>query len=156
MCFALNIVSRLAMAMTSTRWVLLVSLLGPNTVAGAMGVPVMTIGVKRYTNTLNRGFAFSLFYTLMNVAALSQVRWCVGGGNGAPHLSSPLTSTSTYLATLSVSIPCQGVLMDFFRIRWKHGFDVPSLSGKSLLNNGNRLFLASGVGLEWRQGRQVH
>lgn len=78
------------MAMTSTRWVLLVSLLGPNTVAGAMGVPVMTIGVKRYTNTLNRGFAFSLFYTLMNVAALSQVRWCFSlGGRGMGHLTCP-------------------------------------------------------------------
>lgn len=62
------------MASTSSRLVLLMALLGPNTVAGSLGVPVMTIGVKRYTHSGNRGFAFSLFYTLMNVAALTQVR----------------------------------------------------------------------------------
>ena len=32
---------------TPRRWLLLVMLLGPNAVAGALGVPVMTIGVKR-------------------------------------------------------------------------------------------------------------
>lgn len=30
------------------RLMLLVMLLGPNTIAGALGVPVMTIGIKRY------------------------------------------------------------------------------------------------------------
>jgi hypothetical protein len=53
---------------------MLAMLLGPNTVAGALGIPVMTIGVKRYTHERNRGFAFALFYTLMNAAALTQVR----------------------------------------------------------------------------------
>ncbi|KAH7619690.1 hypothetical protein NADE_006521 [Nannochloris sp. 'desiccata'] len=71
-CFMLNIGSRLVMACTTTPWLLLLTLLGPNTIAGSLGVPVMTISVKRYTTELNRGFAFSLFYTLMNVAALSQ------------------------------------------------------------------------------------
>lgn len=61
---------------------LLIMLLGPNSIAGALGVPVMTIGVKRYTNDGNRGFAFSLFYSLMNVAALSQVRIVMGLGLG--------------------------------------------------------------------------
>ncbi|PSC67761.1 MFS general substrate transporter [Micractinium conductrix] len=109
-CFVLNIASRLMMAATTSSTMFLAMLLGPNAVAGALGVPVMTIGVKRFTQVGNRGFAFSLFYSLMNVAALSQ-----------------------------------GMLMDFFRIGpLRRGFRIPSLPERSLLNNGSRLFLASG------------
>lgn len=35
-----------------------------------LGIPVMTISIKRYTNEGNRTLAYSLFYTFMNVAAL--------------------------------------------------------------------------------------
>jgi proton-dependent oligopeptide transporter, POT family len=35
-----------------------------------LGIPIMTIGIKRYTNAHNRTFAFSVFYSMMNVAAL--------------------------------------------------------------------------------------
>jgi proton-dependent oligopeptide transporter, POT family len=35
----------------------------------AMGIPMLTVGIKRYTNTTNRGFAFGLYYSVMNVAA---------------------------------------------------------------------------------------
>ena len=38
--------------------------------AESLGIPIMTIGIKRYTNARNRTFAFSLFYSMMNVAAL--------------------------------------------------------------------------------------
>ena len=37
------------------------------------------------------------------------------------------------------------MLMDFFRIGpLRRGFRIPSLPERSLLNNGSRLFLASG------------
>mmetsp|Transcript_80935 Transcript_80935/g.142749 ORF Transcript_80935/g.142749 Transcript_80935/m.142749 type:complete len:263 (-) Transcript_80935:124-912(-) len=36
----------------------------------ALAIPVMSLGIRRYTNDSNRSFAFSLFYTVMNVAAL--------------------------------------------------------------------------------------
>jgi hypothetical protein len=52
--------------------VLLLMLLGPNTIAGSLGIPVMTIGVKRYTHEGNRGYSFAIFYTIMNSAALTQ------------------------------------------------------------------------------------
>jgi hypothetical protein len=35
----------------------------------SMGIPMLTVGIKRYTNTDNRGFAFGLFYSVMNIAA---------------------------------------------------------------------------------------
>jgi hypothetical protein len=34
-----------------------------------MGIPMLTVGIRRYTNTNNRGFAFGLFYSVMNIAA---------------------------------------------------------------------------------------
>ena len=71
-CFAMAAVSRLVLATTTSASVLVMTLLGPFTIAGALGVPVLTIAVKRYTTEENRGFAFSIFYVLMNVAALSQ------------------------------------------------------------------------------------
>eukprot|EP00173_Palmaria_palmata_P001990 Plantae.Rhodophyta-Palmaria_palmata.ctg22140.p1 GENE.Plantae.Rhodophyta-Palmaria_palmata.ctg22140~~Plantae.Rhodophyta-Palmaria_palmata.ctg22140.p1 ORF type:complete len:210 (-),score=14.17 Plantae.Rhodophyta-Palmaria_palmata.ctg22140:4-558(-) len=35
-----------------------------------LGIPVMSICIKRYTNAHNRTFAFSIFYSMMNIAAL--------------------------------------------------------------------------------------
>jgi len=35
-----------------------------------LGVPILTIGIKRYTNLDNRTFAFSFYYSIMNIAAL--------------------------------------------------------------------------------------
>ena len=54
---------RFVVATTTSRAVLLWTLLGPVTVAGALGTPVQTIAIKRYTTEGNRGFAFSLFYS---------------------------------------------------------------------------------------------
>ena len=48
-CFVLHTACRLAMAVTTSRHVMLAVLLGPETVAGALGVPVLTIGIKRFT-----------------------------------------------------------------------------------------------------------
>ena len=39
--------------------------------AASLGVPVMTIAVKRYTPAASRSLAYGLFYTVMNVAALA-------------------------------------------------------------------------------------
>lgn len=36
----------------------------------SLGIPVMTTGIRRYTNESNRSFGFSLFYVVMNIAAL--------------------------------------------------------------------------------------
>lgn len=54
LCFALHTVCRLAMALTRSRTVLLLVLLGPETMAGSLGVPVLTIGIKRFTNQASR------------------------------------------------------------------------------------------------------
>lgn len=63
-------IARLIMAFTVSRHVAVVTLYTLLPFAECLGIPIMTIGIKRYTNAHNRTFAFSLFYSMMNVAAL--------------------------------------------------------------------------------------
>ncbi len=72
-CFSIGAAARAVIALTTSRTTLVATLLGPAAVAESLGIPVMTIAVKRYTSDFNRGFAFALFYTVMNIAAM-----CVG------------------------------------------------------------------------------
>ena len=101
---------RFVVATTTSKSVLLWTLLGPVTVAGSLGTPVQTIAIKRFTTEGNRGFAFSLFYSFMNMAALL----------------------------------CASVL-DLFRVRLRHGFNIASLPATHFLNDGTRLLLFMGA-----------
>ena len=101
---------RFVVATTTSKSVLLWTLLGPVTVAGSLGTPVQTIAIKRFTTEGNRGFAFSLFYSFMNMAALL----------------------------------CASVL-DLFRVRLRHGFNIQSLPATHFLNDGTRLLLFMGA-----------
>ena len=49
---------------------LLFNMCGLLPLANCLGIPVLTTGIRRYTTESNRGFAFGLFYVIMNVAAL--------------------------------------------------------------------------------------
>lgn len=61
---------RTFIVLSSSRVIALTLLLGVLPFGEALGIPIMTIAIKRYTNRSNRTFAFSLFYSVMNVAAL--------------------------------------------------------------------------------------
>lgn len=82
--FSLSITARLALALFQSKFVLYCAVYGALPVASALGVPVMVIGVKRYTSCNARGFAFGVFYALMNLAALAN-----GAVFGFFHTSSP-------------------------------------------------------------------
>lgn len=62
--------SRLIMAFTVSPHLTMFMLYTLLPFAESLGIPIMTIAIKRYTNARNRTFAFSLFYSMMNVAAL--------------------------------------------------------------------------------------
>lgn len=62
--------ARLVVALTLSRHTAMLMLYTCLPFAECLGIPIMTIGIKRYTNARNRTFAFSLFYSVMNVAAL--------------------------------------------------------------------------------------
>lgn len=66
----LGTLSRIVLAFTSSRTVALTLLFSVLPFSDSLGVPIMTIGVKRYTNDTNRTFGYSLFYSVMNIAAL--------------------------------------------------------------------------------------
>ena len=68
--FLLSLFARVAIFWTSSRPILLFQVLFVLPMGNCLGIPVLTTGIRRYTKETNRGFAFGLFYVIMNVAAL--------------------------------------------------------------------------------------
>mmetsp|Transcript_18543 Transcript_18543/g.34127 ORF Transcript_18543/g.34127 Transcript_18543/m.34127 type:complete len:272 (+) Transcript_18543:119-934(+) len=68
--FVLSFFSRVAIFACNSREVLLICLLITLPFSNCLGIPVLSVGIRRYTNDENRGFAFGLFYVIMNVGAL--------------------------------------------------------------------------------------
>lgn len=67
--FAISLISSLILATATSLTTICVVLFCFMPMGTAMGIPMLTVGIKRYTNTANRGFAFGLYYSVMNVAA---------------------------------------------------------------------------------------
>jgi proton-dependent oligopeptide transporter, POT family len=77
--FCLTLIARVCILFATTRSALLwqVTLILP--AGNCLGIPVLTTGIRRYTTESNRGFAFGLFYVVMNIAGLFSgpvVDWC--------------------------------------------------------------------------------
>jgi proton-dependent oligopeptide transporter, POT family len=68
--FVLTLIARSMIFITTNRTILLWQILLILPAGNCLGVPVLTTGIRRYTTIANRGFAFGLFYVIMNVAAL--------------------------------------------------------------------------------------
>lgn len=68
--FTISLLSNFMIAVTTSKTVVLFVLFCLLPIGNCMGIPMLTVGVKRFTNKLNRGFAFGLYYSVMNVAAL--------------------------------------------------------------------------------------
>ncbi|KAF4675516.1 hypothetical protein FOL47_007654 [Perkinsus chesapeaki] len=65
------LVSRLIMATTYSTHVLAAVLFTSLPIGGALGIPVMQIAIKRFTEGEDRSTAFSMFYVIMNIAAIT-------------------------------------------------------------------------------------
>ena len=68
--FVLTLLARVCIAFTTSKTMLLVQICGTLPLGNCLGIPVLTIGIRRYTHESAMGFAFGLFYVIMNVAAL--------------------------------------------------------------------------------------
>jgi POT family proton-dependent oligopeptide transporter len=68
--FSISMISNISLAFSSSLTLLYVILFGILPIGNSMGIPMLTIGIKRYTKKANRGFAYGLFYAIMNIAAL--------------------------------------------------------------------------------------
>lgn len=68
--FLLSLLARIFIFLTTNRGWLMFNICFTLPAGNCLGIPVLTTGIRRYTNEFNRGFAFGLFYVVMNVAAL--------------------------------------------------------------------------------------
>jgi MFS family permease len=68
--YALSLLARCGIFLTTSRTMLLFHLYGTLPLGNCLGIPVLMTGIRRYTHEKNRGFAFGIFYVVMNIAAL--------------------------------------------------------------------------------------
>lgn len=68
--FLLSLLARVCIFITTSSKMLCFHMFFTLPMGNCLGIPVLTTGIRRYTNESNRGFAFGLFYVIMNVAAL--------------------------------------------------------------------------------------
>ena len=116
---------------TTSEGVLLLCLLGTLPLSNCLGIPVLTVGIRRYTNEENRGFAFGLFYVVMNIGALiagplidaltihyNDMQPRDGNSNGlteedANAVATVASSSSTWVMTSNRAIILSGVVANF-------------------------------------------
>lgn len=67
--FVISATATFILATTESKKVLYAVLFGLLPLGNSMGIPMLTVGIRRYTNAENRGFAFGLYYAVMNIAA---------------------------------------------------------------------------------------
>mmetsp|Transcript_2810 Transcript_2810/g.3308 ORF Transcript_2810/g.3308 Transcript_2810/m.3308 type:complete len:505 (+) Transcript_2810:168-1682(+) len=67
--FLISFIAKCVIFITASRIQLLLGI-ALLSFGGCLGIPVLAVGIRRYTTTENRGFAFGLFYVIMNFAAL--------------------------------------------------------------------------------------
>ena len=86
--YALSLLARCGIFFTTSRTMLLVHMYGTLPLGSCLGIPVLMTGIRRYTHEQNRGFAFGIFYVVMNIAALISgpivdilTIWYKGGDN---------------------------------------------------------------------------
>lgn len=59
-----------AMALAKSTWLLMFAVCALLPLSTALGIPVLTIGIKRYTSAANRRIAYGIFYAAMNCGAV--------------------------------------------------------------------------------------
>lgn len=68
--YGLSLLARCGIFWTTSRTMLLLHIYGTLPLGSCLGIPVLMTGIRRYTHEQNRGFAFGIFYVVMNIAAL--------------------------------------------------------------------------------------
>ena len=66
----LMLVARVVLATTDDVFVMRLMLFGVLPAGEALGIPVLTLGIKRYTTDANRATAYGVYYSAMNVGGL--------------------------------------------------------------------------------------
>ncbi len=111
--FVVCLLTRGVVTVTTLRWVAIPFGLMVMAVGEAMMVPIMTAGVKKYTNVKQRSMAFAGYYVLMNVGFLisgwtfDKLRTSMGeyGTRVVPLLGEISTYRTIFLISFLVTIP---------------------------------------------------
>jgi len=67
--FTISFFASFILATTTSKTLLYMTLFGFLPFGNSIGIPMLTVSIRRYTTSSNRGFAFSIFYSVMNIAA---------------------------------------------------------------------------------------
>lgn len=119
--FSLEIVGNFLLAFARTRALVFTSLFGILPLGSCLGIPMLIIGVKRFSPEETKGFAFGLFYTVMNVAALASGPvvdlFNVGREPGDPYFEgSYITGNRMVIITCAISSICSFVFTKFYLV----------------------------------------
>ncbi|KAL7532767.1 hypothetical protein ACHAXR_004834 [Thalassiosira sp. AJA248-18] len=127
--FVLSFFSRVAIFACTSRTTLLICLLITLPFSNCLGIPVLTVGIRRYTNDANRGFAFGLFYCVMNVGALvagplvdaltvyyNEKETSDGDSENANDIDATTTSSSSWVMTNNRAIILSGIVANFIAV----------------------------------------
>eukprot|EP00571_Detonula_confervacea_P000557 CAMPEP_0172319244 /NCGR_PEP_ID=MMETSP1058-20130122/37168_1 /TAXON_ID=83371 /ORGANISM="Detonula confervacea, Strain CCMP 353" /LENGTH=561 /DNA_ID=CAMNT_0013034245 /DNA_START=273 /DNA_END=1958 /DNA_ORIENTATION=- len=126
--FVLSFFSRVMIFTCTSRAVLLVCLLVTLPFSNCLGIPVLTVGIRRYTNDENRGFAFGLFYVVMNIGALVagplvdvltiyyNDKDSGGGDDKNANEVDTLNTSSSWVMTNNRAIILSGVVANFIAV----------------------------------------
>lgn len=68
--FTISAISSTFVASTTSKIFLYITIFAIYPFGTSMGIPMLTVAIKRYTTSKRRGFAFGLYYSVMNIAAL--------------------------------------------------------------------------------------
>ena len=65
--FLISLLARIGIFWTTSKRILLAHFLITLPLGNCLGIPVLTTAIRRYTKSSGQGFAFGLFYVIMNV-----------------------------------------------------------------------------------------
>lgn len=130
-----SFITRVMLFTCTSRHVLLFCTLVSLPLSNCLGIPVLTIGLRRYTNNENRGFAFGLFYVVMNVGALIAgplvdilTRYYNNNGGGdedgedanaaasGEYGDATTNTTAAWIMTSNRGIILSGIIANFFAV----------------------------------------
>eukprot|EP00804_Cyclotella_cryptica_P010567 CCRYP_019857-RA/>CCRYP_019857-RA protein AED:0.02 eAED:0.02 QI:251/1/1/1/1/1/3/41/664 len=124
--FVLSFATRITLFLCTSKSVLLMCTLIFLPLANCLGIPVLTVGIRRYTNEENRGFAFGLFYVVMNVGALVAgplvdilTIYYKGGSDtndDGDNLNDDDNTSSSWKLSNNRAIILSGVIANFFAV----------------------------------------
>ncbi len=128
---ALMLVARVVLALTEDVFIMRLMLFGALPAGEALGIPVLTLGIKRYTTDANRATAYGVYYSAMNVGALLSgfltdgIRLVIPLESCNPAAPQPDMDGFKLGNAVDVQL-CQSVLADFIEQHPVAGTAVPS------------------------------